>query len=105
MGVAFEAAEMRWGIRADSSDDNLTEAMCLRKLEECKSESGGLFFLSLWADKYGFCPLPRGEARATHTIADPHHPLTAPRLLTLATPFGTHPQSSTPRASTGSSWQ
>ena len=33
---------------------------CLRKLEECRRESGGLFFLSVWADKYGFCPLPRG---------------------------------------------
>ena len=59
--IAFEAAEMRWGIREEAGDDNLTEAFCLRKLEECRRESGGLFFLSLWADKYGFCPLPRGE--------------------------------------------
>lgn len=58
--VTFEAAEMRWGIRAEASDDNQTEAVCLRKLEECRRESGGLFFLSVWADKYGFCPLPRG---------------------------------------------
>jgi len=57
--VTFEAAEMRWGIRAEASDDNQTEAFCLRKLEECRRESGGLFFLSVWADKYGFCPLPR----------------------------------------------
>ena len=57
--VTFEPAEMRWGIRAASNDDNRTEELCMRKLAECKRESGGLFFLSVWADKYGFCPIPR----------------------------------------------
>ena len=40
--ISFEAAEMRWGIRAEASDDNQTEALCLRKLEECRRESGGV---------------------------------------------------------------
>ena len=67
--IAFEAAEMRWGIRAEAGDDNLAEAVCLRKLEECRRESGGLFFLSLWDDKYGFTPLPRGERGPNPNVA------------------------------------
>lgn len=38
---------------------------CAKELERCKKESTGLYFLSLQADKYGYCPLPRTLDKAT----------------------------------------
>ena len=50
-GIAFEAAEMRWGVTKSLSDDNRTDELCMAKLRQCRDESGGLFFLSVWNDK------------------------------------------------------
>ena len=36
---------MRWGIRADASDDHSTVDLCLRELDACKKLSFGTFFV------------------------------------------------------------
>eukprot|EP00736_Rhodelphis_marinus_P008238 Rmarinus@m.27171 len=59
LGLEFEAVEMRWGIRDEASSDHKTTELCMHQLERCKRESDGLFFVSLWAHKYGWKGLPR----------------------------------------------
>eukprot|EP00736_Rhodelphis_marinus_P008356 Rmarinus@m.3959 len=58
LDLEFEAVEMRWGIRYEASSDHRTVEMCMQQLERCRKESAGLFFVSLWGDRYGWRPLP-----------------------------------------------
>eukprot|EP00736_Rhodelphis_marinus_P002020 Rmarinus@m.10381 len=58
LGLEFEAVEMRWGIQDEAAADHRTWEFCQQQLERCRRESGGLYFLSLWAEKYGHTPLP-----------------------------------------------
>ena len=50
--------DMRWGGQEVMTVDHETWEYCARELVRCLHESEGPFFLSLQADKYGYCPLP-----------------------------------------------
>lgn len=50
---------VRWGVRDENTLDHMTWVSCKRELERCRQESGGLFFLSLQGDKYGYRPIPK----------------------------------------------
>ena len=57
-GLEFIFSEMRFGIRDDASDKNLTSEICMTELENCKDNSAAAFYILLACDKYGFRPLP-----------------------------------------------
>ena len=52
-------SEMRFGIRDDASEDNMTSELCMEELENCEQQSAGVFYVLISTDKYGFRPLPR----------------------------------------------
>jgi hypothetical protein len=58
-GIDVTMVDMRWGVRDENTIDHRTWDECVRELDRCYSDSAGLFFLSLQADKYGYIPLPR----------------------------------------------
>jgi hypothetical protein len=58
-GIDVTLVDMRWGVIDENTLDHATWDECVRELNRCFEESGGLFFLSLQADKYGYRPLPR----------------------------------------------
>jgi hypothetical protein len=58
-GIDVTFVDMRWGVRDENTLDHSTWDECVLELERCYSESAGMFFLSLQADKYGYVPLPR----------------------------------------------
>jgi hypothetical protein len=37
----------------------MTWLECAREIDRCRDESGGIFFISLQSEKYGYCPLPK----------------------------------------------
>lgn len=57
-GFEFIFSEMRFGIREDASDKNLTSEICMDELKNCQENSVGAFYILLACDKYGFRPLP-----------------------------------------------
>lgn len=59
LGVSFQVVDMRWGLRDEMTSDHRTLDMCIRELRRSIDESSSVCFLSLYADKYGFKPLPR----------------------------------------------
>lgn len=59
LGVQVIFVDMRWGVRDENSCDHKTWVECSNALNWCKTESMGIFFLSLQADKYGYTPLPK----------------------------------------------
>lgn len=58
-GVMVTLADMRFGIKDESTNEHDTWIECAKQLLYCYEESDGLFFLSLQADKYGYMPLPK----------------------------------------------
>lgn len=57
--VVVNFVDMRYGVRDENTLDHKTWFYCAKELERCRSESAGMFFLSLQGDKYGYRPLPR----------------------------------------------
>ena len=57
--IELTCLSQRFGVTDESTLDHKTWLQCLRELKRCESESTGLYFLSLQADKYGYCALPR----------------------------------------------
>ena len=57
-GYHFQGSEMRWGIREHASKENMTADMCLDEIRDCQA-SGGVNFVLLSTQKYGYRPLPR----------------------------------------------
>jgi hypothetical protein len=53
-GVEVMFVDFRWGIRSHSFLEHGTWQDCREGLDFCKSNSSGLFFLSLQSSRYGF---------------------------------------------------
>ena len=58
-GIEVTFVDMRYGVVDENTLDHMTWEACERELRRCFEESGGVFFLSLLGDKYGYKPLPR----------------------------------------------
>lgn len=57
--VDLRILDFRWGIRDEMTNDHLTEDICCKEIEKCKSESISTYFVTLYDQKYGYCPCPR----------------------------------------------
>ena len=62
--VDVSFVDMRWGVRDENTLDHRTLIECANELERCRTESTGLFFLSLQGDKYGYQPIPKTVPQA-----------------------------------------
>jgi hypothetical protein len=51
--------DLRWGLKDSNTNDHLTWISCANEITRCREKSGGVFFISLQSEKYGYCPLPR----------------------------------------------
>lgn len=58
LGIEVSLVDMRWGVRDENTDDHQTWVACCSEIQRCRKSSGGLFFMSLQSEKYGYCPLP-----------------------------------------------
>ena len=58
-GIDFSFIDMRYGVRDENTLDHKTWEACKEELVRCKTESAGLFFLSLQGHKYGYQSLPK----------------------------------------------
>ena len=45
VGLEFEVADMRWGVRDDAITGHLTSFICLREIQNCQRVSPGLNFM------------------------------------------------------------
>jgi hypothetical protein len=75
-GIDIIAMDMRWGVRNENTDHHLTWIECSRVIERCRKSSAGVFFISLQAAKYGYCPVPKFVDKQLadqkfETISDP----------------------------------
>jgi hypothetical protein len=59
--------DLRWGLKDSNTNDHLTWISCANEITRCREESGGIFFISLQSEKYGYCPLPRSIPEVTFT--------------------------------------
>ncbi len=57
--------DLRWGLKDSNTNDHLTWISCANEITRCREESGGVFFISLQSEKYGYCPLPRSIPKDT----------------------------------------
>ena len=57
--IEVSFVDMRYGLKDDSTNRQMTWEECVAELEKCHTESAGVSFLSLQADKYGYMPLAR----------------------------------------------
>lgn len=57
-GAQFQAIDLRWGVRDESTLDQKTMDICLREIERCRSTRIKPNFIVLLGDRYGRPPLP-----------------------------------------------
>ena len=57
--IEVRFVDMRYGVKDESTLKQMTWDECVKEEERCMNESGGISFLSLQSDKYGYMPLPR----------------------------------------------
>eukprot|EP00961_Rhodomonas_salina_P095586 1285673-Rhodomonas_salina.3 len=57
-GFECVTTEMRWGIRSEASADHQTSEICMQELDRCITESGGINYILIAGQKYGFRPPP-----------------------------------------------
>ena len=57
-GIVVTMYDMRYGVKDDNLKKHLVWETCRNEIERCYEESSGSFFLSMQADKYGFCTIP-----------------------------------------------
>jgi hypothetical protein len=57
--IPVRLMDMRSGIKDENTKEHLTWIECRKGIEECKSQSMGVVFLSLQGNKYGYTPLPK----------------------------------------------
>ena len=62
-GYRFQPVDLRWGVREESSLDQLTVRICLDEINRCQRLSPRPNFIVLLGDRYGWRPLP-GEIPA-----------------------------------------
>ena len=58
-GFDLRIVDMRWGIRDEMTNDWRTTELCLNEIQRCKTESVGIFFVTMVDQKFGYCPPPR----------------------------------------------
>ena len=58
-GIVVTMYDMRYGVKDEILKKHLVWETCRNEIERCYEESSGSFFLSMQADKYGFCTIPR----------------------------------------------
>ncbi|XP_067656688.1 NACHT domain- and WD repeat-containing protein 1-like [Haliotis asinina] len=72
-GLDFQVVDMRWGVREETSVDQMTTEMCLREVNNCQEISMGPNFVVFLGDRYGSCPLPSTvpvtDFRVFHRVA------------------------------------
>jgi uncharacterized protein DUF4062 len=57
-GYAFQAVDLRWGIREEASAGQRTMRICLSEVARCQEISPRPNFVVLLGDRYGWRPLP-----------------------------------------------
>ena len=57
--IEVRFVDMRYGVKDESTLKQMTWDECVKEEVRCMNESGGISFLSLQSDKYGYMPLPR----------------------------------------------
>lgn len=57
-GYAFQAVDLRWGIREEASAGHRTMRVCLSEVAHCQEVSPRPNFVVLLGDRYGWRPLP-----------------------------------------------
>jgi hypothetical protein len=57
-GYAFQAIDLRWGIREEASAGHRTMRICLSEVARCQETSPRPNFVVLLGDRYGWRPLP-----------------------------------------------
>jgi WD40 repeat protein/Cdc6-like AAA superfamily ATPase len=61
--IQITLSDLRFGIKDKNNEDHLTWHYCQSEIKHCYEESGGIFFLSLQSEKYGYAPLPRNISK------------------------------------------
>ena len=56
-GIDIILVDLRYGVKDDNTKEHKTWQVCEQELSRCYNESGGLYFLSLQSNKYGYQPL------------------------------------------------
>ena len=74
-GYAFQAVDLRWGIREEASAGQRTMRICLSEVARCQEVSPRPNFVVLLGDRYGWRPLPEvvgaGEFAALAALLAP----------------------------------
>jgi hypothetical protein len=74
-GYAFQAVDLRWGIREEASAGQRTMRVCLSEVARCQEISPRPNFVILLGNRYGWCPLPEvidaGEFGAIRAVLAP----------------------------------
>jgi WD40 repeat protein len=76
-GYAFQAVDLRWGIREEVSAGQRTMRICLSEVARCQEVSPRPNFVVLLGDRYGWRPLPEvvdaDEFEALKALLAPEH--------------------------------
>jgi hypothetical protein len=76
-GYAFQAVDLRWGIREEASAGHRTMRICLSEVARCQEVSPRPNFVVLLGDRYGWRPLPEvidaKEFKALKALLAPKH--------------------------------
>lgn len=76
-GYAFQAVDLRWGIRDEASAGQRTMRICLSEVARCQEVSPRPNFVVLLGDRYGWRPLPEvidaAEFESLATLLEPQH--------------------------------
>ncbi|MFX0205549.1 MAG: DUF4062 domain-containing protein, partial [Candidatus Hodarchaeota archaeon] len=57
-GCRFQAIDLRWGVREEAAQDQLTLRICMEEIARCQRVTPRPNFIILLGDRYGWCPLP-----------------------------------------------
>jgi hypothetical protein len=58
-GIQINIVDMRFGVKDENTLIHDTWTHCAREIYNCHHQSGGVYFLSLQSQKYGYMPLPK----------------------------------------------
>jgi WD40 repeat protein len=58
LGLSFEVATMRWGVRSRSGNDHQTSELCMKQLYKSMRSSAGTAYCTILGHRYGYRPFP-----------------------------------------------
>ncbi|XP_050411152.1 NACHT and WD repeat domain-containing protein 2 isoform X2 [Patella vulgata] len=67
-GYDFQVVDMRWGIREEMQILHKTTEICLNEIKLCNEISTGPSFVTLYAQRYGWCPYPTEISETDYNI-------------------------------------